>query len=110
LIGFQEPSMLAIEMPACTANEVDILGRLFLNGEKELTRQKARFFLELSFSQADEERIHELSEKNPEATLTDAERDELLGYAKAGCLLGILHSRARRTLKKSKPRHSSNVK
>jgi len=61
-------------MPIRAANEVDILGRLFLNGEKELTRQKARFFLELSFSQADEERINELSEKNQQATLTGCRR------------------------------------
>lgn len=101
--------MLATEMPFHAANEVDILGRLFLNGEKELTRQKARFFLELSFSQADEARIQELSEKNQEATITDAERDELLGYAKAGCLLGILHSRARRALNKAAARRTSNA-
>lgn len=99
--------MLAIEMPARAANEVDILGRLFLNGRKELTRQKARLFLELEFSQADESRINELSAKNQEATLTDAEREELIGYAKAGCLLGILHSRARRALRKTSPRRTA---
>jgi hypothetical protein len=40
----------------------------------------------------------ELAETNQAGRLTDVERDELLGFAKAGCLLGILHSRARRVL------------
>jgi hypothetical protein len=44
--------------------------------------------------------MDELAEKNQAGRMTNAERDELLGFAKAGCLLGILHSRARRALRK----------
>jgi hypothetical protein len=39
--------------------------------------------------------------------LTAAECDQLFGFAKAGCLLGILHSRARRALRKSPGRRRS---
>jgi len=48
--------------------------------------------------------MNELAAKNQEGRLSEAEQDELLGYAKAGCLLGILQSRARRALAKSNGR------
>jgi hypothetical protein len=48
-----------------------------------------------------------LAAKNLEGRLSDAEREELLGYAKAGCLLGILHLRARRALAKPSGRRRS---
>jgi hypothetical protein len=53
--------------------------------------------------------MHDLAVRNQSGALSAAEKEELLGYAKAGCLLGILHSKARRALKrygaggKSKP-------
>ena len=43
-------------------------------------------------------------EKRP---IVSFERDELQGYAKAGCLLGILQSKARKVLKKTEKRRSS---
>jgi hypothetical protein len=92
--------MLTPETPTADS-EVAILGRLFVNGKAALTPARARYLLELEFSAEDKARMHELAEKNQEGELTEAERDELLGFAKAGCLLGILHSRARRALRKS---------
>ena len=83
------------------STEVEILGRLFLNGESGLRPERARAWLELHFSGEDEARMGDLAAKNQLGRLTAAERGELLGYAKAGCLLGILHSRARRVLKKT---------
>jgi hypothetical protein len=96
--------MSIVEMPAGATSEVAILGRLFLNGNAELTPPRARYLLELGFSEEDQRRVHELATRNQDGCLSDAEREELLGYAKAGCLLGILHSRARRALRKSKGR------
>jgi len=87
--------------------EVAILGRLFLNGERELSRGRARYLLELRNSDDDKARMHELALKNQDGLLSAAERDELLGYAKAGCLLGILHSKARRALRKPSRPHRS---
>ncbi len=46
--------------------------------------------------------MNDLAARNQEGGLSDEERAELLAYAKAGCLLGILHSRARRVLRKEK--------
>jgi hypothetical protein len=93
--------MATAELSAGEATEVSILGRLFVNGKGGLTPARARDLLDVEFSDADKARMHELAVKNQEGRLAARERDELLGYAKAGCLLGILHSQARRALKKS---------
>jgi hypothetical protein len=78
-----------------------------VSGKAELTPARARYLLALGFSDEDQPRIQELASKNQEGLLTEAERDELLGFAKAGCLLGILQSRARRALRKSNGRRRS---
>ncbi len=80
--------------------EVAILGRLFLDGKPPLTPRRARDLLDVDFSDADKERMRDLAARNGAGRLSSTEREELLGYAKAGCLLGILQSRARRTLAK----------
>ena len=81
--------------------EVAILGRVLSNGKEPLTPQLARYFLGLAFDQEDKARMHELAAKNQEGKLSRQEQEELLGYAKAGCLLGILQSKARKSLKKA---------
>src|SRR5687768_14916165 len=90
-----------------TASEVAILGRLFLDGKAELTSERARYLLELEFSESDRARMSDLADKGQEGPLSDTERGELEAYAKAGCLLGILHSRARRALRKQNGRRPS---
>jgi len=80
-------------------SEVAILGRLLAGSEKTLTRELATHFLRLEFSDPDKGRMHDLAVRNQADELTEAEREEMLSYAKAGCLLGILQSRARRFLK-----------
>jgi hypothetical protein len=83
------------------ANEVVILSRVLSNGKEPLTPALARYFLGLGFGPEDKARMHELAVRNQGGTLSAVEKDELVGYAKAGCLLGILQSRARKLLKKS---------
>ena len=80
-------------------NEVTILARVLSNGRNSLPKEWARHLLALGFSERDEARMNALAERNRQGTVSDAEKEELLGYAKAGCLLGILHSKARRALK-----------
>jgi hypothetical protein len=80
-------------------NEVTILARVLGNGRDRLSRQWARQLLALGFSERDEARINELAERNRQGKASHAEQEELQGYAKAGCLLGILQSKARRALK-----------
>jgi hypothetical protein len=88
-------------------NEVTILVRLLSHGQPDLTPKLARHYLGLQFSEADKARMHELALKNQQGLTTAEERDELRGYAKAGCLLGILQSKARKVLKKTGQRRSS---
>ena len=43
-------------------------------------------------------RMHDLAVRNQEGALSPAEREELFAFVNAGDLLGILKSKARRTL------------
>jgi hypothetical protein len=82
--------------------EVAILGRVLSNGAEGLPASLARYLLSVGFSEADEVRMLELAARNQGGDLSSEEREELLGYARAGCLLGVLQSIARKALKRSK--------
>ena len=58
----------------------------------------ARHILELGFSDRDKARMHDLAVRNQGDALSAAEKEELFAFAKAGTLLSILKSKARRTL------------
>jgi hypothetical protein len=95
-------------MDTTTANgagqsEITILARVLGNDEGQLPPDMARYILTLGFSERDKARMHDLAVRNQEDTLSPSEKEELFAYAKAGTLLSILKSRARRVLR-SKPR------
>ncbi len=46
--------------------------------------------------------MSDLAERNQEGALSAAEKDELRNYVKAGHLLALLHSKARKSLKRKK--------
>lgn len=79
-------------------NEVTILARVLGNEGRQLPPDLARYILDLGFSERDKARMHELAVRNQEDALSPAEKDELSAYGKAGDLLAILKSRARRVL------------
>ena len=83
-----------------STSEIAILGRVLSNG-KEFTTALARHLLEQGFSEEDKQRINDLAERNQRGALSPSEQAELKGFADAGCLLGILHAKARRALKKA---------
>src|SRR5438876_12259351 len=89
------PEMTATE-PA--TNEIAILGGVLGNG-KDFTAALARHLIKLHFSDEDNARINDLSARNQRGHLSPREQAELRGFANAGCLLGILHAKARRTLR-----------
>ena len=98
-------------MGTTTANgenrsEVSILARLLANDRGRLPPAMARYILTLGFGQPDKARMHDLAVRNQEDALAPAERDELLAYAKAGTVLSILKSKARRVLA-TKPKKRS---
>jgi hypothetical protein len=78
--------------------EVTILARIFGNGDGKLPAELARPLLDLQVSDADKARMQELVERNQEDALSPDEKEEMIAFAKATSLLGILKSKARRTL------------
>lgn len=86
-----------------TPSEVRILARLLGNGAGHLPAPMARYLLTLGFTESDKGRMHDLAVRNQDDSLSPAEKDELLAYAKAGTVLSILKSQARRALK-TKPK------
>jgi len=80
-------------------NEVTILARAFDDERGLLPRLLARSIVDVDFSQRDKARMHDLAVRNQNDALSPGEKEELLAFAKAGTLLSILQSKARRTLK-----------
>ena len=80
-------------------SEVTILARLLGNEQGHLPAEMARYILTLGFSDTDKARMHDLAHRNQADTLSAQETEELFAYAKAGTLLSILKSKARRALK-----------
>jgi hypothetical protein len=90
-------------MQVSTANdashkEVAILARVLGNGQDQLPADVARYLLTLGFGEGDKARMHDLTVGNQDDALSSPEKEELVAYAKAGSLLSILKSKARRVL------------
>ena len=67
----------------------------------------ARALLKLQFSERAHARMDELSRKARAGTLTPQEQAELDTFERLGCLLSILHSKARQALSQKKPKRAS---
>jgi hypothetical protein len=80
-------------------SEVTILARVLVNERGRLPRELARYILNQDFSDRDKARMHDLAVRNQDDALAPGEKLELVAFAKAGTLLSILQSKARRTLK-----------
>ena len=79
-------------------HEAEILSRIIAPERHDLPEEAARAILALAFPQRDVDRMNELASKAREGTLTPCESDELAGYERVGCLLGILQSKARQSI------------
>ena len=77
-------------------NEVTILARVFDDERGLLPCELARSILDVDFSDRDKARMHDLAVRNQDDALSPSEREELFAFAKAGTLLSILRSKARR--------------
>lgn len=82
--------------------EVAIFGRLLDNRKGELSPALARYVLTLGFNETDQARMRDLAARNQEGSLSAEEHAELMSYVKAGHLLALLHSKARKALRKRK--------
>ncbi|MGZ3386368.1 MAG: hypothetical protein ACXVB5_15815, partial [Isosphaeraceae bacterium] len=56
------------------------------------------YILDLTISERDKARMHDLAVRNQDDALTPAEKEEMHAFGKAATLLSILKSKARRTL------------
>ncbi len=89
-------------LPAGKASDLAIFGRLLSQHKGVMAPSLARYVLTLGFSDADQKRMTELAAANQRGALLHADHEELLGYVKAGHLLALLHSQARKALKSRK--------
>jgi hypothetical protein len=83
-------------------NELAIISRVLKADKGDLSHDLALYVLTLGFGEEDQVRMRELAEKNQQGALTVVEQDELRSYVKAGHLLALLHSKARKSLKRKK--------
>ena len=79
-------------------NEVTILARFLGDGNGQLPKDVVRYILDLTISERDKARMHDLAVRNQDDALTPAEKEEMHAFGKAATLLSILKSKARRTL------------
>jgi hypothetical protein len=93
-----EIEVMATQQTPAAENEVTILARFLGNEDGQLSSDFAKYILAHEISERDKARMHDLAVRNQDDALTPAEKDELLGFAKASSLLSILKARARRTL------------
>lgn len=83
-------------------SEIAIFGRIIRADKGNLSRELARYILTLGFDETDQARMQDLAARNQEGDLSMEEKEELLNYVKAGHLLAVLHSKARKSLTKRK--------
>jgi len=83
-------------------SEFAIFARLLSNHKTDMSPRLARYLLTLGFNADEQARMRELAARNQVSQLTPTEHDELMGYVKAGHLLALLHSKARKALKTRK--------
>jgi hypothetical protein len=80
-------------------SEVAIFSRVLGPDRATLPAAAARAILALGFTQADKDRMRQLSAKARDGTLTPAEQDEINNYERVGHILSLMKSKARRSLK-----------
>ncbi|HQU46377.1 MAG: hypothetical protein B7Z74_02435 [Deltaproteobacteria bacterium 21-66-5] len=92
-------------------SEMAILRRVVDPESPYFSFEAARDILRLDFSKRDLRRMNQLAAKNRAGKITAAEEEELNNFIRVGQTLGILQSKARRTLGENpksngqKPRH-----
>jgi hypothetical protein len=84
---------------ATTLLDSRIMAEVVEAQEGDFELDVARAIVRLHFSDAQNEQIRELADKNNRGELTDEERDKLESYRRVGNFLALLQSKARLSLK-----------
>lgn len=79
-------------------SEVSIFARFFDDESGRMPEERARQILGIQVSDRDRSRMRELADRNQDGTLSEAEREEMVAFAKVTTLLSILKSKARLAL------------
>ena len=87
-----------MDNPRMTITSQPILGRMLRPLTESLRAELLQAVANLNPVAADEERYHELAEKNAEGRITPDERRELEGMVSANTVLSLLRREARETL------------
>jgi hypothetical protein len=95
-----------MDRTAATADAGARIWQRVLQFQGALSPAAARALLRLQFSPRDQRRMDDLSAKARAGLLSAPEQAELDTFERLGCLLDIVHSHARRVLKK-KPKRAS---
>jgi len=82
--------------------ELAILQRLIDPRRCGWSEQAAQAVLKLSFSEEDQERVSELSDRANQGILTSDEENEMESYLRLGALVDIMQSKARLYLRELK--------
>jgi hypothetical protein len=85
--------------PAKTS-ELGIFARILSDHKQDVSPRLARYFLTLGFNAEEKSHMEDLAGRNQAALLSSKEHDDLMNYVRAGHLLALLHSKARKALRK----------
>jgi hypothetical protein len=87
--------------PVVETLEMSILARIVAPDDPSFPPDLARRVLAMRFDDEAIRRMNELSEKASRGTLSPDETEETDIYDRVGSFLGLLHSKARQSLKKA---------
>jgi uncharacterized protein YnzC (UPF0291/DUF896 family) len=96
---------MAIESHISHTSETAILSELIRPEDDTLSAPAAEGWLAVRFQKAQLDRMHELVAKNQDDKLTAKEKTELDNYRRVSFMLDLMHSKARRSLKKHQKVH-----
>ncbi len=88
-----------MSMAMTETSEMAILRRIIDPEQPFLSAEAARAILRMGFNAADRARMNQLATKNRDGKLTVNDEQELKSYIRVGQTLGILQSKARRSLR-----------
>ena len=88
-----------MSLATAETSEMEILRRIVDPKQPFLSAEAARALLRLDFNADDRTRMNQLAAKNRGGKLSPAEEQELNSYIRVGQMLGILQSKARRSLR-----------
>jgi hypothetical protein len=104
----KEVTIAGMNANAIASDPAAAIWRRVLQLRGDLSAGAARALLQLQFTERDHDRMASLSAKAQHGTLADREQSELDAFERLGCLLDIVHSEARRGVKKRRNRGSSD--